>query len=424
MTSRSLLSAWQMPRLDTAERWIGGVCAAVAKEIGVQPLIIRACFVVLAFERGWGVLFYAITWVMLLLWAPRVEVGTYVPRLKGASSFHRHIGIFLVALGLLIGTQSFDVELLGRWDAIGDIVWPVGFVVLGGLIAWTQSRDTIGGLTSVGRIVAGVVVAIGGLTAFGVMLTNDTFSILIIGVVVITVTGLGVVIGPSLVRMGNTLDYERSERIRSDERSQVAAHLHDSVLQSLSLIQRHSDDQARVVQLARQQERELRGWLYGTKPSTPGTTRVGPAIEEVASQVESLHGTPIEVVAAGDAVDYRPEDIHGLVAASREAMVNASTHSQANKVDVFVECSEKSIDVFIRDTGVGFDQAAIADDRRGISESIVGRMKRSGGTAVVDTEVGEGTEIELSLPVPQAIVSSQSDKAGMVASGQKGKSDD
>lgn len=105
-------------------------------------------------------------------------------------------------------------------------------------------------------------------------------------------------------------------------------------------------------------------------------------------------------------------------------MVNASTHSQANKVDVFVECSEKSIDVFIRDTGVGFDQAAIADDRRGISESIVGRMKRSGGTAVVDTEVGEGTEIELSLPVPQAIVSSQSDKAGMVASGQKGKSDD
>ncbi len=402
MVSRSLLSRWQMPRLDTDGRWIGGVCAALAKEIGVQPLVIRGSFVVLAFGDGWGLLLYAATWALLLLGAPNVVVGVYSPQPKGASSFHRHIGIFLIVLSLLITTQSFDLGPLGQWSLFSELVWPVGFVVVGGLIAWTQGRDAVGGLSSVARIIAGVVVAVSGLTAFGIALTNDTFSLVILGVVIVLLAGLGVVIGPSLVRMGNTIDQERSERIRSDERAQVAAHLHDSVLQTLSLIQRHSDNRTQVVQLARQQERELRGWLYGTKPSTPGTTRVGPAIEEAASHVESLHGLPIEVVSVGDTIDYQPEDIHGLVAASREAMVNASIHSQADKIDVFVECGQESIDVFVRDTGVGFDPARIAGDRRGVSESIVGRMKRIGGRAVIDTEVGLGTEVELSLPTPRS----------------------
>ena len=386
-----------MPRLDNEDRWIGGVCAALAAEIGVQALVVRASFLVLAFAGGWGLLLYAASWAFLILGARDIAVGGYEPTPKGASSFHRHLAIFLIVVAIAFLTQSLDVGLLDELTGNNGVVWPIGFVVVGGLIAWTQGRDSIDGLASVARIIVGAVIAVAGIMLFlGGMLGE--VGLLVSVILIFILGGLFVVFGPSLVRMGTTINRERSERIRSEERAEVAAHLHDSVLQTLALIQRSIDDKTAVLQLARQQERELRGWLYGTKATTPGATRIGPAVEEAAAQVESMHGVPIEVVSVGDSEDYLPEDIHGLVAAAREAMVNASKHSEAGKIDVFVERTPDTIEVYIRDTGVGFDPASVAQDRRGLSDSVVGRMARIGGTATIDTEPGVGTEIELKLP--------------------------
>ena len=195
-------------------------------------------------------------------------------------------------------------------------------------------------------------------------------------------------------RLVRERDAERQARIRSDERAEVAAHLHDSVLQTLSLIQRHSDDPKTMTNLARRQERELRNWLDPNRVSRLGGSIRG-QLDELATTVEELHGVPVEVVAVGDClVDDR---IEPLLRATGEATVNAAKHSGAERVDVYLEVSESDIEVFVRDTGKGFDLQSIGDDRRGVRNSIVGRMERAGGTAVITSAPGDGTEVELCL---------------------------
>jgi signal transduction histidine kinase len=176
----------------------------------------------------------------------------------------------------------------------------------------------------------------------------------------------------------------------------VAAHLHDSVLQTLALIQKHAEDGRTVSKLARAQERDLRGWLYG-EDAHPETS-VAAALRAAAAEVEDAFGLPVEVVTVGDVpVDERRRP---LVLAAREAMVNAAKHSGADKVDVFAECDDTRVDVFVRDRGHGFDQDAVAEDRLGVRNSIVDRMRRHGGSATIRTAPGEGTEVRLSLQTP------------------------
>ena len=185
-----------------------------------------------------------------------------------------------------------------------------------------------------------------------------------------------------------------AERIRSQERADVGAHLHDSVLQTLALIQRSAEDPKLIATLARQQERELRTWL-ASGDAPPMSDRLGAALRAAAAEVEAATGGSVEVVAVGDcALDERNE---AVVAAAREAMLNAAKFASVSPVSVYAEVSRERIEVFVRDRGSGFDLAAVAASRRGVRESIVGRMRRAGGTAVVHAAPGHGTEVEITI---------------------------
>jgi signal transduction histidine kinase len=219
---------------------------------------------------------------------------------------------------------------------------------------------------------------------------NVLLSVLVVAVV------LGVIFGPWIVRLARSLAEERAERIRTQERAEISAHLHDSVLQTLALVQQRSDDPKAVEALARRQERELRAWL-GRRAAPGGAETLGAALEAAAGEVERDHGARVEVVSVGEVpLDERTA---ALVAAAREAMVNAAKFGGGSVVDVFAEAGADGVDVFVRDRGPGFELGEVAPDRRGVRESIVGRMERHGGHAVINSRPGEGTEVELSLPV-------------------------
>jgi signal transduction histidine kinase len=187
---------------------------------------------------------------------------------------------------------------------------------------------------------------------------------------------------------------EHLERIRLQERAEVAARIHDSVLQTLALVQRHAEDAPRVSAIARRQERELRRWLYGSGAGDAVT--LADALAEAATEVEELHGVRVELASAGDLP--LDESLQQLVLAAREAMTNAAKFSTADEIAVYLETNGDHIAVFVRDRGVGFDRSAVPGDRRGVVESIEGRMRRAGGTAAVVSSPGSGTEVELTLP--------------------------
>jgi signal transduction histidine kinase len=204
-----------------------------------------------------------------------------------------------------------------------------------------------------------------------------------------------VIFAPWIVRLVRSLTEERAQRIRSQERAEVAAHLHDSVLQTLALVQRRSSDPQEVAALARRQERELRAWL-AERPAPGESARLTPALEAAAAAVEESHGVPVEVVVVGER-ELDPA-VEALVAAAREAMTNAAKFGRGSPVDVYAESNADAVRVFVRDRGPGFDPAALPADRHGVRESIVGRMERHGGRASIASSPGTGTEVELELP--------------------------
>jgi signal transduction histidine kinase len=210
---------------------------------------------------------------------------------------------------------------------------------------------------------------------------------------VVVALGLGLILAPFWLQLARNLNAERNARIRSQERAEVAAHLHDSVLQTLALVQKRADDPRAVATLARRQERELRAWLSGAPEARPDE-RLGDALRAAAAEVEEAHGVPVEVVTVGD---RDLDDRHrALVAAAREALANAARHSGSEEpIALFAEVEDGRTEVFVRDRGKGFDPAAVGADRRGVRESIVGRMARHGGRAAVQSTPGSGTEVEL-----------------------------
>lgn len=366
------------------------MAAALAREIGVQALIVRVAFVVLAAVGGWGLILYALAWAVLAIADPGPS-RPYVPQAKGATPTHRLIAVAMITVGLVIA-------LLPLTSAVfATVIWPVGFVLSGVLIAWTRSEE--GGTSALVRVVAGLVVAIGGFLAFTAsqVAFSEALAALVFGLAI--VSGVALVAAPSLVRMGRDLDRERQERIRVDERSRINAHLHDSVLQTLTLIQQHGEDPVRTRQLARRQERELRGWLHGPTADSPAGTRLGPALEAAASAVETAFDVTVPVVTVGDTSDLHPAAVGEIVAAAREAMTNAAKHAGVGRVHVYAEHRDGVVEVFVRDTGVGFEVETVEPDRHGLANSVHARMERAGGQATVVSEVGVGTEVELRLPV-------------------------
>jgi signal transduction histidine kinase len=234
------------------------------------------------------------------------------------------------------------------------------------------------------------------LGVFGAVLSQGDIwaSLRGLAAALLAVAGVALVLLPFVLGWVRDLTAERRARIRSEERAEVAAQVHDSVLQTLTLIQRAAHDPDEVVRLARTEERALRRWLYAPV-GDPSETLVA-AIEAVAAEVESIAACSVEVVSVGD-VD-RDDRVDALVAAAREAVLNAAKHA-GGTVSVYVECSPTAAEVFVRDRGTGFDPDAVPEDRLGLRESVIGRMDRAGGSARVRSTSGEGTEIALTLPL-------------------------
>ena len=390
------------PRLYRAAdgRVAAGVAQGLANHLAVKPLYVRIAFAVLATFNGFGIVVYLALWAVV----PQQPVSPDAPP-RPRRAVERGSALALVAIaagGLLLAR---GVPILGN----NILLVPLLLAGAGLAVLWSQADkdqrdrwrrislfDTEPTRRSVAiiRFVGGAILVAAGVGSF--LLLSGTLSAardgLVAGVAVLA--GLALLTAPLWWRLVADLSEERRERIRSQERADLAAHLHDSVLQTLALIQRHSDEPREVARLARGQERELRTWLY--RPEDRQESKLAAALEAVAGEVEDAYVVQVESVVVGDAeVDDR---LGAVVQATREALVNAAKHAGGEAaVRLYAEMDSGRAQVFVRDRGPGFEPAAVRDDRRGISESIVGRMERHGGRAELRSEAGEGTEIELTM---------------------------
>jgi signal transduction histidine kinase len=278
--------------------------------------------------------------------------------------------------------------------------YPLGMVapplLFAGVLAFAWRRMSAGtGVAGVAAVAIGAAALAGllvlGLAAAELLSFGESGGALVLAALVAAVVPIAV--SPWAIDMARALGREREARIRSDERAELAAQLHDSVLQTLALIQHHAGDRRRVATLARHQERELRTWLFGPPPADRGFAA---AVEAAAGEVEQRHGVRIEVAAAGDC-PLEPR-LAVLAAAAREAMTNAAKHAQVDEVAVFVEVGETGAAVFVRDRGSGFDPGAVPPDQHGIARSIIARVHRHGGDMQIRSRPGAGTEVRLAMP--------------------------
>jgi signal transduction histidine kinase len=398
-------------RRDRDAGWIGGVAAGIAGRFGIDVSLVRLAFVVATAAGGFGLGAYLLAWILI----PSGESGSARTRLPtGRAAVEVALGTGLLLLAALLTFRE-----LGIWFS-DAIVWPLVLIASGGALLWRQSlggpepeaaerfsrapaaaaphaelaAESRRAAAAISRTGIGIALVIAAgfvfLQATGALgAARDVLLALIAAVVV-----LGVIFAPWVVRLVRSLTQERAQRIRSQERAEMAAHLHDSVLQTLAMVQRSAGDPSEVAAIARRQERELRAWLAG-RPAPGQAARLAAALEAAAADVEERYGVPVEVVVVGD----RELDVNheAVVAAAREAMTNAAKFGAGSTVDVYAESGAGRTQVFVRDRGPGFDPAAVPGDRRGVRDSIVGRMQRHGGRARVASAPGGGTEVELVL---------------------------
>jgi len=366
-----------IPRLDREDKMLAGVCAGLAQHFHVSVRFVRISFVVLTIAGGIGIALYGLAYVAMT--SPAAEPETVDPTAilrEAGASWREGLGTGLLAAALAVAAGA---------DA--RVALPIGAGAATTVVLWRSGL----GLSPRGRVGAALMILGAVLVSSALPRLGDlqTFAF----AVIVVLAGSMLLFGPWWLRMAQALTAERTARIRAQERAEVAAHLHDSVLQTLALIQRRADDPGDVAQLARRQERELRAWLNADETAAADTLHG--ALLRAATEIEERHGVEVEVVCVGDrALD---DDTGALAAAAREAILNAAKFAGAGRIDVYAEASEERAEVFVRDRGAGFDPEAVPDDRRGVRESIVGRMRRHGGRAEIRSQPGGGTEVELAL---------------------------
>ncbi|MEC5190099.1 MULTISPECIES: ATP-binding protein [unclassified Arthrobacter] len=450
-------AASRPPLVRGGDRVIAGVCAGLALHLGWPVKMVRIGMVIAALAGGAGIAFYAWLWIMVptadesakrnarrpaspiapavsepypgpnagaLQWQPTAAtfpgpaaagaaagspaagpdtaVGANVPASswQGRVTAMRYGKEILLGAALLLAAGILIARLLGVEVPLGTLI-PVAAILGGAAIAWMQldetrraglvdrtKADQAGGWA---RLAAGLALVVTGvlLMVSGSGSWEQTWLALLASVAVLG--GVALVLLPWGLKFWRDLETERAGRVRATERAEIAAHLHDSVLQTLALIQRRAGNETDVVRLARAQERELRGWLYRDPGKDAGQLSEG--VKAAAAEVEDTLGNAVEVVAVGDCA--MTESLEALVQAAREAMLNAARHG-GGAVSVYLEVTDGAAEVFVKDRGAGFDLDAVPTDRLGIRESIMGRMKRHGGTAGISSSP-EGTEVRLRL---------------------------
>ena len=360
---------------ETRGRWVGGVAAGLAEHLGWPVAAVRALFVVSSFFAGIGVIAYAAYWAVL---PQRDQDDSDTARL-------------LAFAALVIG--GFLLLPTNPWMQIG---LPLAVIALGATVVWTRVGPTRilrpDGLqwTALGLGILLVLVGVVALAATGI----GVRSLLNVGAVaLLLLVGVGLIAMPWIAGLYRELTVERQERVRSQTRAELATQVHDSVLQTLTLIRRHADDPQQVSRLARAEERHLRSWLY--EPQGDPQMRLSAALSAAAARIETDYPATVELVCVGEV--ELDESGRALVAATTEAMVNAAKHARG-AVSVYVEVDDGRVTVFVRDRGPGFDVAGVSPDRKGVSESMIGRMQRAGGTCAIRSDE-RGTEVTLALPV-------------------------
>ena len=373
-------------------RVIGGVAGGLADHLDVDVFRVRVVFVLLGALAGAGVAAYVLLWFLC-------PIGDDTDRSSPAERRQAY-GLALVGMvvSLLVGIAAAGTPLAN--------LLPFLVVLVGAGVVWREFDAPVtsrGTWRTWARLAGGAAAVVGGLAV--VVLVGDpdvgrlSTTLLAVGV---TLAGVVMLTVPLWMRLWRALGEERAARIRDAEREEIASHLHDSVLQTLALIQKKAAKPDEVVRLARSQERELRGWLFGD-PAQHGSS-LAATLTSVCGEVEDDYGIEVDVITVGD---LSPDDEPGaeqrrrwagLASAAREALINAAKHSGQRKVSVYCEVTDDEVEVFIRDRGVGFDPDTVDTDRQGLVRSVRGRMDRFGGSATIDSAPGRGTNVVLKMP--------------------------
>jgi signal transduction histidine kinase len=403
-------------RRDQADRLIGGVASGVAAWRGLNVTTVRIVFVLIALvSGGFCVPFYVVGWLLIPAAGEDTNIASRARSDSAGIALAAGLAT-LLALVLLVGGVFNDGWFAG-W------AWPQTVTVAGLALIWRNaspdeqatlrrlveplSAAGVGpgrgrpGRRSVIRVVlAGLLVVVG---AGWLASAKESLALLRpLGGVVLVIAGIVVLLGPWWLRIARDLVLERQAKVRAEERADISAQVHDSVLQTLALIQRRADDPQKVVWLARMQERELRSWLFeGRAPgeAEADVTFAG-GVRQIQQDVEARYGVPVEAVTVGDC--ELDENLNALLAAAREATVNAAKWSGASVISLFAEVEPDSVSIVVRDRGKGFDPSSVPADRKGLAESVHGRMVRRGGTVDVVSAEGEGTKVTLRMARPAA----------------------
>ncbi|GIF06457.1 PspC domain-containing protein [Actinoplanes siamensis] len=400
-------------------RIVAGVASGLARHLGLPVLAVRIGLVVLLGFNALGLLLYAAYWAVL----PQEARNDEQPARR---DFAALVPFAAIGLGVVL------LQALVFGDQVATTVgWMIAVVAVGAGVIWHQSDPSrreqwtdpnapsgwvaaIVGETDrrsfmLRFIGGGVLVAIGVIGVVAIYSPAGSLSSVLNGMIfaLVGLLGVGVVVAPLAWRTFGQLRAEREGRIREQERAEVAAMIHDQVLHTLALIQRNSADIKEVQRLARGQERSLRNWLY--KPTASPTERFAAALEQAAAEVEDTYAISVETVVVGDT--QCDERVAALVAAAREALVNAARHAGVQTVSLYAEVEPEELSVFVRDRGAGFDLSGVADTRHGVRGSIIGRMQRHGGRAEIRSATGNGTEVRLTLPVSRESVTAGKESA-------------
>jgi signal transduction histidine kinase/phage shock protein PspC (stress-responsive transcriptional regulator) len=424
-TSEGRSGALRDLRRDPDNGMVAGVCAGLGQRLQVDPLLLRIVFAATTLASGIGLVAYVLAWILLP--SERTGEGAFAQLSRGwgnRGTVEVALGAGFLLLSVLLAFRALGLPFSDL------LIWPLTLVAAGGALIWHRSTGTAETVASgappsaaltapvgeragadpgasapaesrpavISRIGIGVTLVIAAAIVFlGLSGALAAATDVVLAALVVAIA-LGVIFAPFFLRLARSLSAERAERIRSQERAEVAAHLHDSVLQTLALVQKRAGDPRAVAALARRQERELRAWLSDAPAREDAERWLAGALEAAAQEIEEAHGVAVDVVAVGDAQLDR--DGEALIGAAREAMLNAAKFGGGSAVAVYAEAGAERMQVFVRDRGPGFDPAAVPADRRGVRESIVGRMERHGGRAVISASPGGGTEVELVLERP------------------------